>query len=404
MYDAMLAETITVTGHGGDEIEAYSARTMQAGPVGGVVVIHHLPGYDRQTAEFTRALASGGYNAVMPNLYHREAPGASPDDAMAAARAQGAIPIPDERIVGEVAGAAAYLRGLSNANGKIGVIGHCSGGRQAFLAAVSLPIDAAVDCYGGYVVGTPPEGHPLHGMPPLVERAGELHCPLLGLFGRDDAAPSPAQVDELEQALQAHGKTYEFHSYEGAGHAFLQVDRPNYRPEAAVDAWGKIWAFFGRYLLSSRARGVVNVHVPDGEGLDQRQREGTVRLVQGDRRERVFRPPGARAGRAHPQHRLPRPGRRSLGARRGRTHRRIGAGPGQGDQRHPGLRSARPDHLSGPPPVPRRQPLQTRNVGASCEYLCEGGSALARRKLQGWRRLGCGSWWSAMRWLRRWPG
>ena len=157
MYDAMLAETVTITGHGGDEIEAYSARTMQAGPVGGVVVIHHLPGYDRQTAEFTRALAAGGYNAVMPNLYHREAPGASPDDAMAAARAQGVIPIPDERIVGEVAGAAAYLRGLSNSNGKIGVIGHCSGGRQSFLAAVSLPIDAAVDCYGGYVVGTAPE-------------------------------------------------------------------------------------------------------------------------------------------------------------------------------------------------------------------------------------------------------
>jgi DNA polymerase III beta subunit len=382
MYDAMLAETVTITGHGGDEIEAYSARSLRAGPVGGVVVIHHLPGYDRQTAEFTRALAAGGYDAVMPNLYHREAPGASPDDAMAAARAQGAIPIPDERIVGEVAGAAAYLRGLSNSNGKIGVIGHCSGGRQAFLAAVSLPIDAAVDCYGGYVVGTPPGGHPLHGMPPLVERAGDLHCPLLGLFGRDDAAPSPAQVDELEQALQAHGKTYEFHSYEGAGHAFLQVDRPNYRPEAAVDAWGKIRAFFGRYLLSSRARGVVNVHLPDGEGLDQRQREGTVRLVQGDRRERVLRPPGACAGRAHAQHRLPRPGRRPLGARRGRTHRRIGAGPGQGDQRHPGLCSARPDHLERPaaacPAGPDLAVPATRpeNVGASCEYLCEGGSAL----------------------------
>ena len=128
MYDAMLAETVTIAGHYGDQIEAYSARPLRPGPVGGVVVIHHLPGYDRQTAEFTRALAAGGYNAVMPNLYHREAPGASPDDAMAAARASGAIPIPDGRIVGEVGGAATYLRGLSNSNGKIGVIGHCSGG------------------------------------------------------------------------------------------------------------------------------------------------------------------------------------------------------------------------------------------------------------------------------------
>src|SRR6266566_3940954 len=181
MYDAMLAESITITGHDGDEIEAYSARTLQAGPVGGVVVIHHLPGYDRQTKEFTRALAAGGLNAVMPNLYHREAPGAAPDDAMAAARASGAIPIPDERIVGEVAGAAAYLRGLSNANGKVGVIGHCSGGRQSFLAACSLQFDAAVDCYGGAVVHVP-QGAPAS-MKPLIGLSANLSCPLLGLFG-----------------------------------------------------------------------------------------------------------------------------------------------------------------------------------------------------------------------------
>src|SRR5436305_14273938 len=178
MYDAMLAETVTIAGDNGDEIEAYSARTLQPGPVGGVVVIHHLPGYDRQTKEFTRTFAAGGLNAVMPNLYHREAPGADPDDAMAAARASGAIPVADERVVGEVAGAAAYLRGLGNSNGKIGVIGHCSGGRQAFLAGISLPLDAAVDCYGGSVVGTPPGGHPLAGWPPPVCRAAGLAPPL----------------------------------------------------------------------------------------------------------------------------------------------------------------------------------------------------------------------------------
>ncbi|MFY9930208.1 MAG: dienelactone hydrolase family protein [Streptosporangiaceae bacterium] len=248
MYDAILAETVTIAGDNGDEIEAYSARVLNAGPVGGVVVIHHLPGYDRQTKEFTRAFAAGGLNAVMPNLYHREAPGADPDDAMATVRAAGGIPIPDERVVGEVAGAAAYLRGLSNSNGKVGVIGHCSGGRQSFLAAVSLPLDAAVDCYGGHVVGTPPEGHPLYGMPPLVDKTPDLTCPLLGLFGNDDAAPSPEDVATLESALKASGKTYEFHSYDGAGHAFMQVDRPNYRPEAAVDAWRRIWDWFGRYL------------------------------------------------------------------------------------------------------------------------------------------------------------
>jgi len=250
MYDAVLSETVTITGHEGDAIEAYSARPLRPGPVGGVVVIHHLPGYDRQSKEFTRSLAVGGFNAVMPNLYSREAPGADPDDAVAAARQQGAIPIPDERVVAEVEGAIAYLKGLPNANGKIGVIGHCSGGRQSFLAAVSLPLDAAVDCYGGFVVGSPPAGHPLAGWEPLVSRTPNLSCPLLGLFGKEDKFPSPEHVAELEQGLQAAGKTYEFHSYDGANHGFMQVDSARYHPQSAVDAWGKILDWFGRYLAA----------------------------------------------------------------------------------------------------------------------------------------------------------
>src|ERR1035438_5240038 len=156
MDEALTAQIISITGHGGDEIEAYLARPQGPGPFGGVVVIHHMPGYDSASKEITRKFAAHGYAALMPNLYHREAPGASPDDAAATARAQGGVP--DDRLVGDVAGAAAYLKGLTSSNGKVGVIGYCSGGRQSFLAACSLPLDAAVDCYGAFVVGTPPEG------------------------------------------------------------------------------------------------------------------------------------------------------------------------------------------------------------------------------------------------------
>jgi carboxymethylenebutenolidase len=246
MYDAILAETVTIRGDGGDEIEAYLARPMSPGPHGGVVVLHHMPGYDAATKEITRNFAVNGYNALMPNLYHREAPGASPDDAAAAARAQGGVP--DARLPGEVAGAAAYLRGLTSANGKIGVIGYCSGGRQSVLAAVSLPLDAAVDCYGGMVTGTPPDSSPMRLFSPIKHLIKDLSCPLLGLFGVEDAYPSPAHVAELEDELKAQGKTYEFHSYEGAGHGFLSVNRPSYRPEAATDGWSHIFTWFGRYL------------------------------------------------------------------------------------------------------------------------------------------------------------
>ncbi|MCQ4082206.1 dienelactone hydrolase family protein [Streptomyces sp. RB6PN25] len=247
MYDAMMAETVRITGHGGDEIDAYLARPLNPGPHGGVVVIHHMPGYDEATKEITRSFAARGYAAICPDLHYRFAPGASPDDAAAAARAAGGVP--DEQLVGDVAGAAAALRSLTSSNGKVGVIGYCSGGRQAFLAACKLPLDAAVDCYGAFVAGKPPEGFPLQ-VEPIIGLAKDLSCPLLGLFGAEDAHPSPAETAEIEAELARLGKPYEFHTYEGAGHAFFATDRPSYRPQAAADGWQAIWDFFGRTLGS----------------------------------------------------------------------------------------------------------------------------------------------------------
>ena len=85
---------------------------------------------------------------------------------------------------------------------------------------------------------------------PIVHLAKDLSCPLLGRFGADDSYPAPDEVAVLDKALTEAGKAHEFHSYEGAGHAFFAVNRPSYRPEAAVDGWQKIWDFYGRYLAS----------------------------------------------------------------------------------------------------------------------------------------------------------
>jgi carboxymethylenebutenolidase len=245
MYDGMFAESIRLPGHRADSIEAYYARPLGAGPFGAVVVIHHLPGYDDATKEITRRFASMGYLAICPNLYSREAPGASPDDAAALARANGGVP--DERLVGDVAGAASYLRALTYSNGKVATIGYCSGGRQSFLAATSLALDAAVVCYGAFIVGDPPEGSGMRATP-LVDRAPSLSCPVLGLFGAEDTYPSPEQVGVLDAALSEAGKLHEFHSFDDAGHAFFAVDRPSYRPSAATEGWRYIADFFSREL------------------------------------------------------------------------------------------------------------------------------------------------------------
>jgi carboxymethylenebutenolidase len=248
MSEELTAQTVGIAGFGGDEIEAYLAVPDNGASTGGsVVVIHHMPGYDSSSKEIVRKFAANGYAAVMPNLYYREAPGASPDDAAATARANGGVP--DERLVGDVAGAADYLRALEGSNGKVGVIGYCSGGRQSFLAACSMPLDAAVDCYGAFIMSTPPANMPLKAHP-IANLAPGLSCPLLGLFGADDQFPTPEETAELSKVLDEHGKPHEFHTYDGAGHAFFAVDRPAYRPEAANDGWQKIWDFYGRCLAS----------------------------------------------------------------------------------------------------------------------------------------------------------
>ena len=245
MTDAMTASTVTIAGHGGDEITAYLARPSGAASRGGVVVIHHMPGWDRASKEITRRFTDLGYDAICPNLHHREGPGADPSDAAAAARARGGVP--DGRLVGDVAAAVAHLRTLPTSNGKVGVIGYCSGGRQSVLVGCSVDVDAVVDCYGAYVTGTPAADFPLR-VTNLEDRLTDLRAPLLGLFGNEDSHPSPEQVDLLERLLQDNGKTYEIHRYDDAGHGFFAVDRPAYRVAAANDGWERVAAFYGTYL------------------------------------------------------------------------------------------------------------------------------------------------------------
>jgi carboxymethylenebutenolidase len=206
-----------------------------------------MPGWDDATKEITRRFATRGYAAICPHLHYREGRDASPDDAAAAVRAAGGVP--DERFLGDAAAAMRYLRSLTYGNGKVGMIGYCSGGRQTFLAACSLDLDAAVDCYGGFVAASPPAGLPT-GMQPVIDKASRLNCPLLGLFGAEDANPSPAETKSIEQVLKGHGKTYHLHTYQGAGHGFFATDRVSYRPVAAKEGWERIWEWFGRHLAA----------------------------------------------------------------------------------------------------------------------------------------------------------
>jgi len=223
--DGLTAEVITYSGGGGDEIHAYVARPGDGDPGPGVVAVHHLPGWDEFYREFSDRLARHGYTVICPDLYDRFGHG-TPDDVAAKVRSEGGV------------------------NGKAGIIGTCSGGRHALLAASRVPGFAAVaDLWGGGVIAAPEELSPARPVA-VIDYTADLAAPLLGLFGNDDRHPSPEQVDRHEAELKRHGKDYEFHRYDGASHAFFYYHTPMYRPEAAMDGWAKVFDFFSRHLSS----------------------------------------------------------------------------------------------------------------------------------------------------------
>ena len=244
-YEALIAETVLLRGHKGDQIDAYLARPLGAGPYPCVVMIHHMPGWDIYNKEIARRFAHHGYVAISTNLQFREGK-ATPEENSASVRAAGGMP--DERTMADVQAATDYVRALPYSNGKVGVIGYCSGGRQAYLAGCTIKgIDAVISCYGGGVVAKPEELTPRQPKAP-IDFTKDMQCPILCLFGIEDTRPSPADAAVTEAALKQHGKTHEIVIYPNAGHAFFAVDRQQYRVQAALDGWKKVFEWFGKYL------------------------------------------------------------------------------------------------------------------------------------------------------------
>ena len=245
MYEGMLAETMTLVGAHGDRINAYYARPLGPGPYPGMVIVHHMPGWDEWYREVTRKFAHHGYAALSPNLYFR-AGHASPEDV--AAKVRGAGGIPDDQAVGDLTSAVNYLRSLPNINGKVGIFGTCSGGRHGYLAACrTQSFDAVVDCWGGGIVMAEERLTPNYPVAP-IEYTKNLNCPILGLFGEEDHSPTPEEVAQHEEELKKHGKDYDFHMYPDAGHGFFYYNWPNYRQAQAIDGWEKIFIFLKKHL------------------------------------------------------------------------------------------------------------------------------------------------------------
>ena len=226
MYEGMIAETVVIQGDNGDQIDAYFARPTGPGPHPGVVVIHHMPGWDQDIKEIVRKIAAQGYAAICPNLHHRAGPGPF-EEVVARVREAGGSR--DDFVVADLEASVDYLLASTSSNGKVGAIGFCSGGRISYMVGAKIKkLNAVVDCWGGNVVVDADKLTPAQPQA-VIDMTSEIDCPVLGLFGNDDANPDPEQVNIIEAELKKHGKTYEFHTYESAGHGFFADYRPSYR-------------------------------------------------------------------------------------------------------------------------------------------------------------------------------
>jgi carboxymethylenebutenolidase len=219
-------------------MRCYVSAPSGTAPHPAVVVIQHAGGVDDFIRRMSDRVAEAGFVALAPDLYHREDPNSSDDPMTRMGRLR------DASILSDVDAALDHAGGLPEVDGgQIGITGFCMGGRVAYLMAASnAAFKAAVVFYGGNIMVPWGQG------PAPLELSSQIGCPVLGLFGEDDPNPSPADVARIDAELTRLGKTHEFHSYPGAGHAFMNEERPSYREDAAEDAWPRCIAWFEQHL------------------------------------------------------------------------------------------------------------------------------------------------------------
>jgi carboxymethylenebutenolidase len=209
-----------------------------AGRSSAVIVAQHAGGVDDFICGMCDRFAEAGLVAVAPDLYHREDPGCADDPMTRMGRLR------DDQIVRDMDAAVAHAKALGEVDGeRLGVTGFCMGGRVAYLmAASSSAFSAAIVFWGGNIMSAWGNG------PAPFRLTDRISCPVLGIFGEDDPNPNPADVARIDAEMTQFGKAHEFHSYPGAGHAFMNERRPSYRPEATADAWRRSVEWFDRYL------------------------------------------------------------------------------------------------------------------------------------------------------------
>jgi carboxymethylenebutenolidase len=207
----------------------------------GVLLLQEIFGVSRYIKRRAAALAAAGYVVVAPELYWRLDPSLPALDESAPGALETAMgrvnQLDWDQTVGDAVAALAQLRGRTE---RVGVLGFCFGGGLAFnVAAVSEP-DCLVSYYGS-------------ALPGLLELAPQVTAPSLHHFGLADDFIDAATVEQIRSAVTAGEGEVQFHTYEGANHAFDNDDFSFHDPAASALAWDRTLDFLGRHLSPAAA-------------------------------------------------------------------------------------------------------------------------------------------------------
>ena len=234
-------ETVEVLG---SSMEVFFFEPEGGGVHPGIILAQHIPvghtGIENDTFTLRTAerFAANGYVVAVPFIFHWWPKEAGIEVKRDESR--------DDWMVADMLAAHELLRERPDVDGtRIGVAGHCWGGRVAWIAACHLPtLKACAIFYAGRVKLVMGDGD----LAP-IDMAADIRCPVIGLFGNDDRNPTPEDVDDYSAALTEARVPHTFHRYDGAGHAFQNFpSEESYREEQSEDAWMKVLAFMKEQL------------------------------------------------------------------------------------------------------------------------------------------------------------
>jgi len=239
--EGLTAGPVTISA-GNFQMPAY--RAMPAGrkhaPV--IVVISEVFGVHEHIADVARRFAKLGYFAVAPELFVRQGDAKSYSD-ISRLLAEVVNKVPDEQVLGDLDATVRWARTQGADVARLGVTGFCWGGRFAWLFDAHNPAVKASVAWYGRLEG---QSTPLTPRNP-IDVCGQLHGPVLGLYGGADPGNPLTAVNQMKDALQAGSpaaKASEFVVYPDAPHAFFADYRPSYRKDAAQDGWQRCVDWF----------------------------------------------------------------------------------------------------------------------------------------------------------------